>query len=355
MNDRKSTFRWVPKSSVFLACVPLLFVTLNLVANDGDTLLLITQRRTDLYASIQGAAKKTGELSADTVVVGVRRQDLRSGDGRTLSYWQVRRQNHESAYEFVSASELIPVSSLHAEMRARAISVQTGEADGSTPDLIRIQANADLRQAWKDAQLAVEENEKLPDADRLAEPYFARAAVWSSVGNYSASLQDYLTGIRVARATGRDLISFSEYFDGLNETAEKLSQIPVPSASGPTDTYELRAKRHFGMGTTAYWAGDLNTALMRFDNAVQLAPNQPLFWYFRALSKKQLGDAAGARYDALLGSYFERYLSGSVQRSITGALSRQQGALRSWLERYRLGDINCRLVWEPNEDPLVLD
>ena len=53
----------------------------------------------------------------------------------------------------------------------------------------------------------------------FSEPYFARTEIWSAVGNYSDSLQDYLTGIQYARQANRDLLSYSIYFDKLVNVA----------------------------------------------------------------------------------------------------------------------------------------
>ncbi len=41
------------------------------------------------------------------------------------------------------------------------------------PELINLQRDDLLRSAWQEVQAAVEENERLPEGDRLPEPYYA--------------------------------------------------------------------------------------------------------------------------------------------------------------------------------------
>ena len=115
------------------------------------------------------------------------------------------------------------------------------------PALILLQRNPAIRQAWQEVAAAISENETLPDSERLPEPYFARAEIWATAGNYSDSLQDYLYGISIVRVSGRDLLSYSVQFDKLGDVADKLQKMPVPAA-GAEPIYSSAARN------TTVWA-----------------------------------------------------------------------------------------------------
>jgi tetratricopeptide (TPR) repeat protein len=193
---------------------------------------------------------------------------------------------------------------------------------------------------------AISENETLPDSERLPEPYFARAEIWATAGNYSDSLQDYLYGISIVRVSARDLLSYSVQFDKLGDVADKLQKMPVPAA-GAEPIYSSAAREHYSLGYGLFFRDDLRAALEHFDSAVQLAPDQPLYWYFRALTYHGLGDEQRAQHDALMGAFFERELAAWYRRSLHRAFIRIQGARRAWLESYRLGSPTPRLVAQP--------
>jgi len=233
------------------------------------------------------------------------------------------------------------------ELKATAISLRSGHSGSPSnqtfPELIAIQPNRSIQQAWRDIAAAISDNDVLPENERLPEPYFARAEIWASVNNYSDSLQDYLTAIKYARTSNRDIISYSEYFDRLYEVVEKFQNMPAP-ATGAESEMHFAAQRHYGEGCSKFFAGDLWEALKRFDSAIQLAPDQAVYWYFRALTHKRLGDEERAQHDALLGASFERQLTPSRRRAINGSLTRVQGTMRAWLESYRLGSPTHRLL-----------
>ena len=79
------------------------------------------------------------------------------------------------------------------------------------PEVIRLSKNDAIKQAWKEVQEALTENQTLKQ--QLPEPYFARAEIWSAVNNYDEAMRDYLKAIRLAREAGQDLASYSSYFD----------------------------------------------------------------------------------------------------------------------------------------------
>ena len=243
---------------------------------------------------------------------------------------------------------MTPFDTRGKELKATAVSLQASGTDGhkktrTFPELILIQRNPAIQQAWREVASAISENETLPENERLPEPYFARAEIWASAKNYSASLQDYLTAIKYARTANRDLLTYSAYFDKLYDVTQKLQNVPVP-ATGAESDLSFAARRHYSQGYSDYFSGDLQEALDRFDSANQLAPDQPLYWYYRALTHRRLGDDQRAQHDALMGAFFERQFASWRRRSLNHAFSRVQGETRTWLESYRRGSPTGRLL-----------
>jgi tetratricopeptide (TPR) repeat protein len=199
-------------------------------------------------------------------------------------------------------------------------------AGAEVPALIGLQPQA-VQDAWRAVEIAIAENQKLDQP--LPEPYFARGQIWALVGNHEAALRDYLTAVELAAASGRDLAAYAAYFQTLQQALENVDRVPKPPALG-------LARHHYARGVHAFWRGDLPAALRHFDNAVQLKPGAPLYWYYRAVTHKRLGSERRARHDALIGAHLE-WRDGLPDQFGT-ALARLQGDLRQWLERHRLGD-----------------
>jgi len=279
-----------------------------------------------------------------TAIIGIRREDL--GEPARPG-WRVVTLEEPPRNGWVPVGAVTPFDARGRELKAIAISLRATGSEkrkaSTLPELISIQHKPDIQQAWQDAADAISENEALPENERIPEPYFARAGVWASVKNYSDSLQDYLTAIKYARKANRDLLTYSAYFDELYDVAEKLQEVPVP-ATGAESDFSSAARRHYGHGYSRFFAGEFQEALDRFDNAVQLAPDQPLYWYFRALTHRRLGDDQRAQHDALMGAYFERQCEPCRRRSLNHAFVRVQGETRMWLESYRLGLSGHRLM-----------
>jgi hypothetical protein len=310
---------------------------------------LVVQQDSELYeeTAAKGPAKK---LRSGTTLIGLRPQSF--GDP-VQPGWQVVSPDDPSVRGWVRGSYVSTIDSRMKELRATAISLRAGTSGKkqSLPELILLQDNPATQRAWREVSDAISENEALPESERLPEPYFARAEIWASVKNYSDSLQDYLTAIKYARKTNRDILTYSEYFDQLYDVAEKLQNIPVP-AQGAESVPHIAARDHFNHGYRSFFLGNLEEAVDRFDSAVQLAPDQPLYWYFRALAHKLLGDEQKAQHDALMGASFERQLVSFRRLDLNKDLTRVQGPMRTWLETYRLGSPTHRLLrrFEVGED-----
>jgi len=261
--------------------------------------------------------------------------------------WRVVTLEEVPRKGWVEAGYVAPFDSRVKELEATAISLQQkgpeDEKQLTFPELILIQDKPVVKETWETIANMIAENELLPEDDRLPEPYFARAEIWASVNNYSDALQDYLTAIKYARRANRDLLSLSNYFDKLYHVAQQAREIPLPAAGGEADLLRS-ARRHFGYGYSHFQAGHYEDALDGFINAVQLAPDQPHHWYFRALTHRHLGDDQRALHDVLMGAHFERSYEIRHRISVDRTLLNVQGALRIWLESFRRGSPNQRLL-----------
>ena len=159
-------------------------------------------------------------------------------------------------------------------------------------------------------------------------------------------MRDYLKAIRLAREAGQDLASYSSYFEKLYEALDNWDRVPKPPTTGASDNYHYLAQDHFSHGFSDFWRDDLQSAIRRFDNAVQLDPKNPVYWYYRAVAFKRSGDDRRAQHDACFGAYVEKKCDGDYeqQRHVSHALERLQGNLRQWVEEFRLGDCSHRIV-----------
>ena len=310
------------------------------VARGQDTssrqypVLLVVHQESELRDDT-GATAVAKKLRSGTALIGLRSQSF--GDP-VHPGWQVVTLDEPPCGGWVRAGTVSTIDNRTKELKATAIALRADGPDKkqSLPQLILVQNNSAIQQAWREVSDAISENDALSEVERLPEPYFARAEIWASVKNYSDSLQDYLTAIKYARKSNRDILEYSEYFDRLYDVAEKLQNIPVP-AEGAESASFFAARDHYSHGYTKFFMGDLREALERFDSAVQLAPDQPLYWYFRALTHKRLGDEQRAQHDALMGASFERQFAYYRRMSLNRAFTRVQGPMRTWVESYRLG------------------
>jgi len=311
-------------------------------------MLLIVHRQCDLLDTAQPNAvrsKLPSQVRSGTAIVGMRREYI--GDP-ARGGWHVVTLEEPPRNGWLPVGAVMPFDTRGKELKATAIALRAAHhKPPALPVLILIENNPAIQQSWREVSEAVAENETLPENERFPDPYFARAEIWASVDNYSDSLQDYLTGIACARKANRDLLSYSAYFDKLSYVAGKLQelpvQIPVPKKGAQPDL-SVFARQHYSHGYSLFFSGQLQEALDRFDNAVQLAPDQPRYWYFRALTQRRLGDDQRAQHDVLMGAYFERQFVSWRRRSLDHAFFRVQGEKRMWLESFRRGWPSHRLL-----------
>jgi len=317
-------------------------------------MLLVVHRQSTLVGNAhlaENASKSRTVIRSGTAVVGVRREVFGKPSRRG---WRIATIEKPSRTGWVPAGVVTPFETRGNEFAATAVSLRAkGKKNQprelTLPELILTQKNPAIQQAWREVARAVSENETLPEDQRLPEPYFARAEIWAAAKNYSDSLQDYLTAIKYARKANRDLLTYSAYFDKLYEVTQKLKEIPVPAAGTHAD-YAFAAREHYSHGYSEFFSGDLREAMDRFDSAVQLAPDHPLYWYFRALTHRRLGDIQRAQHDVLMGAFFERRYPEWRRRSLNVSFTRVQGKTRKWLESYRRGSPTNRLLRAHRDD-----
>lgn len=226
----------------------------------------------------------------------------------------------------------VKVVSLQASRPAAALDRGAGAAeDKEVPPLIRRQPQV-VQDAWRQINAAIAENERLPRP--RPEPLFARAELWMMAGNYDAALRDLLVAMRVASDTGVSPRVYDAVFSRLRDVLERYDVTPVPPEDG-------EPSRHYGHGMHLFWAGHYVDADKAFTNAISLAPNNPLYWYMRAVTRRRLGSEDAARHDALLGVAAERKAClrrDGASLDINRDLRRLQGSDRLWLENHRRGD-----------------
>lgn len=315
-------------------------------SEDQPSLLVVNQQSefADAARSPASRSMTPSRVRSGTLIIGIRREGF--GEPARAG-WRVVTLEEPPRNGWVPVGAATQFERRAKELKATAISLHAiGSRNSKTlnlPELILLQHNPAVQQAWREVADAISENETLPEDERLPEPYFARAEIWASVKNYSDSLQDYLTAIKYARRANRDLLTYSAYFDKLYDVAERLQSMPV-TATGAESDLSSAARRHYSEGYTKHFTGELQHALGHFDSAIRLDPDQPLYWYFRALTHRRLGDVQRAQHDALMGAYFERQFASSRRRSLNHAFVRVQGESRAWLESYRLGSPSHRLL-----------
>jgi hypothetical protein len=189
-------------------------------------------------------------------------------------------------------------------------------------------------------------NEAIQAAERqgvaVPDAYVARAELWTVAGDTSKAVEDFRKAADLAVAAGRSPLEQSAYLRLLRDALERLDKAPKPAEGARANDY-VAAQTHFGVGCRLFWSHAVADAERKFDDAIALNPKEPIYWYYRALARRQNGDLHRAAHDALIGCFLER--SRYVRDAEIGrALQRVQGDDRAWLETYRLGDPSQRLL-----------
>ena len=216
---------------------------------------------------------------------------------------------------------------------------QTSSRD--VPELIRSQPER-IQKAWNEVNSAVDESKKL--RKELPEPYLARASIWAEAGNFDSALQDYLKAADIVLEAGQEPGKASRYFATFQRALQRLDL--KQKGSNESD-----ARDHYNKGRSAASARELEVALEHFDNAVQIAPGEPLHWYYRALTHKLRGDERRAIHDVRIGVFLESSppMSAKYIGQVPEHLETVQGPLRYWLDGFRDADPASRYLGLENQ------
>jgi len=196
------------------------------------------------------------------------------------------------------------------------------EAD--LPPLIR-KASPSVQKAWLEVDKVVRDNEKRPNP--LPDPYVARAEIWSVVGNYDDALTDYVRATELLFKQKPTLIEQAKYLARIQETLREIGKQGRPY-------YPEEGSDYYEKGRQLYFKGELNKALDYFNAAVQLVPQEAVFWYYRGLTYKRLGKDVEAERDVKIGAGIVRQAEENnrdINKEVGLALERIQGPLRNWL------------------------
>ena len=279
-------------------------------------------------------------VPAATVVVGL---DRLPGGEAGPDAWRVRMlggQGSQTGFVLVSQTEEL---SVYGE---GLIDANSGKASATVELPLSVASAGDptLIAAWELAAEAIAENEKLPEADRLSDPYFAAAAVLLAVGD-SVGAADYCSKGAVyqlpedannAQLQLRRLSLFTDVLSGLRK-------VPAPVLDDESDHDGIVAARL--TKASAFMAqGDYSAAERELSNALAFRSSDPLIWYLRAFCRFSEDDLVAAQSDAIIGAWLERRLPGTTRVRVGKHIERLQGSRRIWLESFRNGTAQVSLM-----------
>lgn len=195
-------------------------------------------------------------------------------------------------------------------------------------------------QSWREVQGAIRDGEKLKQRD--PEPYYSRAEIWSKrLENQDEALLDTLRGI--------DALMESDEWndpDAKDRAFRQLRDAAWRSLDRPRSVYPGAARSHYGNGLSSLGISDFQTAADHFTRAIQLDANTPVFFYFRAIALRNMGNESEAAIDAQKAARLESMRSDFYRSDISRELQNVQGEQRLWLESHRRG----RPTYNPRQD-----
>lgn len=236
---------------------------------------------------------------------------------------------------WVTLPGTVNVTRLRSTLAARKTSFPLPENPDDKVSALMLRQPAELQQAWQDAQSAVAENLRLPANEQSAEPWLVRGEIQSLAGNYHGAMQDFIEAARIIKGGQNDPQTHASAFNAFSKVLEELATAPSPPvAAGHGEEWER--------GYYAWRRGDFVEAEQAFQNATELAPRSPAYWYFRAITHREIGLTDRALHDARIGAWLENQQAGGnsiypFSESTSRRLEPVQGPHRQWLERQRHG------------------
>ena len=339
---------------LLMVCTSLLVMgpTGNRAAAQSSNDILITKHSAHFYVSKDGLPFASGSVAAHTLLEVLPSALPKAGVPRSMdqTFFPARTlipKDRDRGWVpgidrgWIREADVLNVSALSRGLllaRRKETPLEPQE-EQDLPALIQRQPET-VQRAYRDIQAAVKQNEQL--AQPMPDPYLARAQLWALLDNHEAALSDYLKGSSVVVGSKENLVEYARHFLRLVDALRNREEVPRQPFYGD-------AWGHYAKGYHAYWAGDLERAQQHFDDAIQLGPKSAVFWYYRALTNKRLGNESRAKGDVVMAVGLENELDDPTRIDeiltrgrrtnpvISEQLSRVQGALRIWLEEYRTG------------------
>lgn len=166
------------------------------------------------------------------------------------------------------------------------------------------------------------------------EIYFIRGTVANVCCSYDDALLDYFEGFEcLSRVKTKNPADYNIYF---SEIRKALSNSAAISESVEKNR-KSAALVCFNYGYSAFWEGRYDESAILFTGAILDNDRDPIYWYYRALAWKRLGEVCKADMDAIKGAHVEREVFGKRMPVIGVLLQRVQGEERRWLEYKRIG------------------
>ena len=214
--------------------------------------------------------------------------------------------------------------------------ISKSPSSAAIPQIIAIYRKPLLEQAWASIQDAKKISvERMKNGEPgIADPYFAEALLWKTLGRHEEALANFSMGSHIAINNGDDLNDAIEYYREFNQYLSDYLAAPRPS-SDPVTTTDSKtvARRYFARGIAAYNQKRYSDAIEAITEAILLNPNRASYWHYRALCFRAEGLLHRATHDVTIGIAIERKLG---QRAMVyAALTSAQGKERLWLENHR--------------------
>ena len=203
--------------------------------------------------------------------------------------------------------------------------------DPNIPDVIKQYRNPLLEDAWRDIQKAKQESLGEGEAPVSADPFFAEALFWKSIGVHEEAISSFVLAIGISQEKKQNVSEYVEHYRSLNKYLQEYAKRPTKELTQDVD-YSLMARSLFASGVSKYRCGEYKDAAQLFTQSLLLKPQSSLTWYYRSVCFKQLDVDLRARHDAIVGVQLEHR---SQRRMINYGLTHVQGSSRIWLEHLR--------------------
>tara|TARA_Y100000994_G_scaffold242650_1_gene239842 strand:+ start:52 stop:1197 length:1146 start_codon:yes stop_codon:yes gene_type:complete len=268
------------------------------------------------------ASQFTTEISGRTKQVYLSMQHLQQLDSKSASAITALKKERSRLKDALRQVEdnLIRLESL-------SITVD----DPNIPDVIKQYRNPLLEDAWRDIQKAKQESLGEGGGAVSADPFFAEALFWKSIGVHEEAISSFVLAFGISQENNKDVSEYVEHYRSLSKYLQEYAKRPTKELSTDID-YSQRARLVFARGISKYRCGEFEDAARLFTQSLLLKPQSALTWYYRSICFKELEADLRARHDAIVGVQLERW---SQRGMINGGLSHVQGSSRIWLEHLR--------------------